>query len=586
MTIRLRNLALLLVLLTSGCYVGEKQDTQNAPFFIAQIQGCAHVSPFDGQNVSDVRGVVTAKNHNGFYMQSTTPDELDCSSEGIFVFTDVFPDVVPGDEVSVSGRVEEFMPGQVKDQNLTLTEIVEPEVKILSTHNLLPAYVVIGSSDRKVPDKIIDNDGFRIFDPDEDGIDFFESLESMLVSIEGGAVVGPRNTYNEVVIIPQEYRSLNHISESGALLQTENDANPERLILNLNKENKQQVNIGAALQGRAVGVLEYAYGNYKVETFGLVAFSENNPVIPRVNTQQNSLTLATYNVKNLSLQGEARRFRGIASHIIHHLSAPDIVVLHEVLDNSGEVDDGVVSATDTIKRLIDEIARKGGPTYSFLAVDPENNADGGIPGGNIRSVILYQTGSGLTPVEEPEYEEITQNPMVIGDSQWPFNATRKPLIALFDYKERRLMLVAVHLTSRSLDSALFGRAQPIERLEEEKRIEQARYIEQFLYDFHRNHPEIQLLLAGDVNDNTWSKTMTVLTSRILFDAGNTIADNERFSFIYDGNAIQLDHILVSDPKFITQYTIPHLNSLLDYSLQMSDHDPVLVELDFGERTSQ
>jgi len=74
-----------------------------------------------------------------------------------------------------------------------------------------------------------------------------------------------------------------------------------------------------------------------------VAFSENNPVIPRVNTQQNSLTLATYNVKNLSLQGEARRFRGIASHIIHHLSAPDIVVLHEVLDNSGEVDDGVVA---------------------------------------------------------------------------------------------------------------------------------------------------------------------------------------------------------------------------------------------------
>ncbi len=49
--------------------------------------------------------------------------------------------------------------------------------------------------------------------------------------------------------------------------------------------------------------------------------------------------------------------------------------------------------------------------------------------------------------------------------------------------------------------------------------------------------------------------MTVLTSRILFDAGNTIADNERFSFIYDGNAIQLDHILVSDPGADMQYTI-------------------------------
>ncbi len=51
---------------------------------------------------------------------------------------------------------------------------------------------------------------FVTFDPDEDGIDFFESLESMLASVGGGIVVGSRNTYNEVVIIPQEYRSLNH----------------------------------------------------------------------------------------------------------------------------------------------------------------------------------------------------------------------------------------------------------------------------------------------------------------------------------------------------------------------------------------
>ena len=581
MVSRLRNLLILLVLFASACIPGSSKRIQNENITIAQIQGCAHKSPFAGKSVEGVRGVVTAKVYNGFYMQSFDPDGLECSSEGIFVFTDEFPEVIPGDEVRINGLVQEFLPGAIEDKNLTITEIVNPEVNIISTGNSLPPEVEIGYRGRRLPDQIIDNDSLADFDPDEDGVDFYESLESMLVSVEGGVVVGPRNAFNEIVIIPQEFRQLNQMSSIGALIQTENDANPERLILNLNQENKQSVSIGAVLQDKVIGVMDYSYGNYKVKVFGIVQLSETFPVTTGLITQENTLTLVTYNVENLSVQDEDRKFRAIASDIVDDLSAPDIILLHEVMDDSGIEDDGNVSAAKTISRLLEAVVREGGPVYSLLTVNPEDNTNGGIPGGNIRSVLLYRSDSGLFPVEDSRYIALSQNPTVIGSNKWPFSATRKPLVALLDWQGHRLLVVVVHLTSRGLDSPLFGSVQPIERLEEQKRIAQAEFLVQFLTDFHKNHPEIPIVLAGDVNDDPWSKTLSELTSRTLYDAGKTITDDERFSYILDGNAIQLDHVLVSDPDSIVQYTIPHLNSVFDHNLQISDHDPVLIELDFG-----
>ncbi len=35
----------------------------------------------------------------------------------------------------------------------------------------------------KIPDQIIDNDAFGLFDPNEDAIDFYESIEGMRVTM-------------------------------------------------------------------------------------------------------------------------------------------------------------------------------------------------------------------------------------------------------------------------------------------------------------------------------------------------------------------------------------------------------------------
>ncbi len=573
-------LALILFLTLASCEKSNLSAVGQSNTTIPSIQGCSHQSPYLGQKVNDVEGIVTTKSYNGFYMQSEIPDSLACTSDAIFVFTDNFPGVIPGDKVLVSGRVEEFRPGEIEDRNLTITEIIDAEVTTLSSGNQLPSAVILGKNALELPAQTIDNDRISKFDPDEDGLDFYESLESMLVLVPEGVVVGPRNSYNEVVVIPPDYLDKNQISELGALVQRENDANAERILVNLNSINKDKVSVGSRLLNEIVGVMDYSYGNYKIKAFGRVNFSQHTPDQSQYDKNADFITLATYNVENLSRQDENSKFRRIASDIVDELDSPEIVVINEVMDDSGVEDDGTVMAIQTINRLINTIEQEGGPRYSYAGVDPVNNADGGIPGGNIRTVILFREDSGIKQLDDDSNSMFKMNPMTIATSDWPFSVTRKPLLALFERDGTQFLVTGLHLTSRGLDSPLFGSVQPIERLEENKRISQAEFVNKFLEDFHRKYSEIPIIIAGDFNDDPWSETLAALRGNIFYDAGVLIDEDERYSYILDGNAIQLDHILISDLGFVRKFEILHLNSINDHTLQVSDHDPVLVELDF------
>ena len=84
---------------------------------IHDIQGAAHLSPYAGERVLDVPGVVTAVRNNGFWMQTPAADaDADpASSEGLFVFTSAAPTVAVGAAVEVTGDVAEFR-GRGHDQ--------------------------------------------------------------------------------------------------------------------------------------------------------------------------------------------------------------------------------------------------------------------------------------------------------------------------------------------------------------------------------------------------------------------------------------------------------------------------------------
>jgi predicted extracellular nuclease len=76
---------------------------------IAEINGNKFLSPYNGQNVTDVKGLVTAIGTNGIFLRSTEPDEDPATSEGLFVFsTPIRGQVKVGDIITLNGRVTEY----------------------------------------------------------------------------------------------------------------------------------------------------------------------------------------------------------------------------------------------------------------------------------------------------------------------------------------------------------------------------------------------------------------------------------------------------------------------------------------------
>ena len=122
------------------------------------------------------------------------------------------------------------------------------------------------------------------------------------------------------------------------------------------------------------------------------------------------LAVATFNVENLSARdciNEPDKVAGLAGQIVNSLRSPDLIAIEEMQDNSGDTDDtpdgddGTVVADASWQCLIDAIVAAGGPLYDYRQIDPQNNVDGGVPGGNIRVGFLFHSERGLEFVDRP-----------------------------------------------------------------------------------------------------------------------------------------------------------------------------------------
>src|SRR5438270_4387 len=210
------------------------------PTFIHEIQGVAHVSPLFGQTFGNVPGIVTAKRTNGFNLQDPSPDSDPATSEGIFVFTGSAPaSISVGDAVRVKATVSEFRPGGASGlSNLSTTELVSPTVTVLSHGNPPPVATLIGLGGRMPPTSVIEDDAIDgnvetsgVFDPASDGLDFYESLEGMLVQINDPVIVGPSNSFNEIPVLPDDGSWAGPRTAHGGILYSYDDGNPERIIV-------------------------------------------------------------------------------------------------------------------------------------------------------------------------------------------------------------------------------------------------------------------------------------------------------------------------------------------------------------------
>ena len=251
---------------------------------IFEIQGATHVSPYNGQLVSGVPGVITAVRPNSFYMQDATGDGNVATSDAILVFGTAGLPVSVGQAVLVSGRVTEFRPGGAASANLSTTEIVSPAVTP-SGPGAGIAQTIVGQGGRRPPTTVIEDDAGGnvetggVFDPATDGIDFYESLEAMLLRVNNPVVVGPRNDFGEVWVLGDNGARASVRTNRGGIVvrklgsapyphdYEQGDFNPERIQLedDIVPGATPAVNVRDRFTTAAVGVLEYNFGNFELQ---------------------------------------------------------------------------------------------------------------------------------------------------------------------------------------------------------------------------------------------------------------------------------------------------------------------------------
>jgi uncharacterized protein len=589
---------------------------------IYDIQGAAHTSPLLGQSVSNVPGIVTAVDSNGFYLQDPTGDGDIATSDGIFVFTSSRPTVSVGDSILVSGTVSEFTPGGASTGNLSVTQISgNPTINILSSGNSLPSAVILGAEGRTPPTQVIDNDqatqynvlqGEGVYEPVTDGLDFYESLEGMRVTVNDALAVSPTNGFGEIFTVADNGANATGLSDRGTINIAPDDFNPERVQIQFDSGIlpgfEQQVDVGAKL-GDVTGVVGYNFGNFEVnvtETFTPVAASNLQPEVTNLMGRQEQLTVASYNVLNLDpndADGDADvangRFELIASQIVNNLKLPDIIGLQEVQDNDGSVNSNITAANETLQLLVNEIAEISGVTYEFID-NPfiGDDTSGGQPGGNIRTAFLYNPQrvslAGEPLLDQPSLGSV-QTVVDPQDQQTnpdnPFFNTRLPLVGYFTFNGQEVTVVNNHFSSKGGSSPLFGRLQPAADLQEDPQIngsvderrEQAQAVKNYVDNILANNSHANVVVQGDLNEFEFISPLNIL-EQSLTNLTETLPEDERYSFIFDGNSQALDHILVSgNLSDKAKYDIVHVNTeFAETDQSASDHDPILAQLNLAK----
>jgi predicted extracellular nuclease len=576
------------------------------PVAIHEIQGAGHTSPRAGQAVANVNGFVTAKRSNGYYMQDPNPDADDATSEGIFVFTNSAPSVNVGDAVRVSGTVAEFRPGGASTTNLTTTEITAPTTSVLTTGNPLPPATVIGSGGRVPPSEVIENDASGsvettgVFDPASDGIDFYETLEGMLLQVNNAVVVGPTNSRGEMFVLADDGAGAAARTARGGIVirdlgpepsgdYASGDFNPERIQLDdAAGVATPNANVGDHFMSPVVGVLDYDFGNFEIEVTSALARVPDG-VTREVTAEPgaNELSVATFNVENLDALEPQSKFDALAVEIVTNMRSPDVISLEEIQDNNGATNDSVVDADQTLNKLAAAIAAAGGPTYDWRQINPVDDQDGGEPGGNIRVGFMFRTDRGLAFVDRPgggstnatsvvdgsSGPELSFSPGRVDPTNTAWNASRKPLAGEFMYHGQKFFLITNHFNSKGGDEPLFGRFQPPTRSTEVQRHQQAQIVNNFVDAILAADSNANVVVLGDLNDFEFSQTVSILEGGVLHALMKTLPQNERYSYVFEGNSQSLDHIVVSDHVFGNPFTYDAVHVNAEFFDQLSDHDP-------------
>lgn len=548
---------------------------------IHHVQGDGAESPFDGEVITDLFGVVTSVQPKGFFMQDSLPDANDATSEGIYVFTNSAPTAEVGEAVTVTGTVDEyFMLTQITSVTSvvtdTTTEVITPYVLDLPVAvNLEPQECMLVT----IPETMTVSQNY------------FQGRYGQVTLSADGRLYNPLNGSHAVTLEENLRRML--------VLDDNSTGQNMSVVPYIGDDNTLRAGDEVA---NLTGVIDYGLINssggyhYRLQPTQSVTFVRKNERTTAPEVLPGSLKVASFNLYNFfNGNGDTTGFpalRGPSTYdefvrqrnkLVPALVAlnGDIVGLMEVENDNAFIATQLIAIQDLVDSLN---AVMGAGIYDWV-LEPAPGTD------QIKVAMIYKPAV-VTP------QGAGQNfQMDYGAYTNIFN--RPPLAQTFMLNSTGEVFTVVvnHFKSKGCDGATGADLDQGDGAGcfAARRLAQAQALLLVITQLQTSSGDQDLLVIGDLNAYAEEASIQALVAGGLVNlVEEEIAADDRYSYVFDGQAGYLDHMLATELLAIKMLGVDiwHINTdepeAINYDqdynppgyytadpYRSSDHDPVI-----------
>ncbi len=577
--------------------------------FIHEVQGSGLASALAGQTVvleavvvGDFQNNAEPDNGdlNGFYMQEEDADaDADpLTSEGIFVHTPGTPtDVSNGDVVRVLGAVSEAN---------GLTQLTNTQVLVCAAGaSVTPAVVTLPV------DEVNDLEAFEgmsvVFQQDLYISEYFNYDRFGEIVLTSERQFQPTAVYEPGSAEAADLASFNARSRI-TLDDGRGTQNPDPAI----HPNGAEFNLDNLFRGgdtlrNVTGVMDYAFGLYRIQPTAGAEHIEANPRTAAPEDVGGNLQVASFNVLNYFTTltsagnvcgppGNLQECRGAdtpeelarqRAKIVAAIAAMDaeVVGLIEIQNDEGQ------STADLVNGLNDLL---GAGTYAYI--------DTGYVGTDaIKQAFIYQPAE-ATPVGD---YAVLDTPEFIDPAGSGSPRNRPALAQTFMHNDSGELFTVVVNHFKSKGSACGpGDDDPQQGNCNLTRTLSAQVLADWLATDPTGSGDPDFLIIGDLNAYDKEDPIDVLLANGYTDLVFKFEGEYAYSYVFEAQLGYLDHALANESLLeqVTGTTVWHINAdepdLIDYDMSFkqdaqdaiwapdpyrsSDHDPVIVGLQFEQ----
>lgn len=614
-TLRVAAGAIALALLATA---GGTQLVAQAPALaIGDIQGPGPRSPYAGTLVS-TSGVITGRKSNGFFIQTPegATDGNAATSEGLFIFTGAAPaaTLTPGTLVLVTGRVLEFVPA-ADPTSPPLTEIAEsPSIVVRGSGMSLPAPQELRADDDTLargPEALERFEGMRV------RVASLTTSSGTLGTVNEANATGASNGvfYGVVTGLARPFRApginvtLQGVPTEAPCCVPLNQGNPELLRVDSDGQpGAAAINLTTdSVVRNLVGPLDFSFRAYTLLPdpaappevvlaplpAAMRAPADDEFAVASFNLERFFDTIDDPGVGDAVLSSTAylTRLRKASLHVRALLRLPSIIAVQEV-ENLGTLQMLAVFLNREARDA--RVLKTQYEAYLLEGNDP-GGIDVGVLVDRARVEVLQFTQEGRgesfrfgTGAAEPVHDR----PPVILQAR----------VRTESGATRTITVVVAHMRSLiDIDSPTAG---PRVRF---KRALQAESLAALVDRRLRADPQESLLVVGDLNAFEFSdgyvdvvgtmrgvpapRDRVLQPTRDLLDPdlvnlGDLLPAGSRYSYVFDGIAQTLDHMLAAPALVPAVTAFGYVRGNADAPEawrsdatrpeRMSDHDPAIV----------